>query len=74
MYITYITMDSTAEFDLFALGNPVPLRDEAFVFFTSAAVFSQGKRSPSPRYQNAFLKCKVAASLPYGIKILKNDR
>jgi len=32
MYITDINVNSTAYFDLFALFNTVPSRDEAFVF------------------------------------------
>ena len=34
------------------------------VFLNSALVVSQGKRSSLSRYQNPFVKCEVAASLP----------
>jgi len=63
MYITVITVNSTAKFDLFALINTVPSRDETFVF-ASAAVGLQGNRSPLSTYQKPFVICDVAASLP----------
>ena len=72
-YITDITMNSTAEFDLFALFNTVPSRDEALVF-ASVAVQSQGNRSPLSSYQNAFVRCDGVVSLPYVIMVSKNDR
>ena len=73
MYITDITVNSTAFFDIFALINKVPSRDEGFVF-ASASVGSQGYRSPLSRYQNAFVRCDVAASLPYVNLVSKNER
>ena len=73
LYITHTTVNSTAEFDLFALFNNVPSRDEVFVF-ASAVVGSQGNRSPLSMYENEFVKCDVAASLPYVIMVSKNER
>jgi len=67
MYIIYITVNWTAEFDLFSLLNTVPSRNEAFDF-ASAEV-----GSPLSRYQNAFVRCDVAASLPFVNMVSKNE-
>ena len=63
MYITDITVNSTAEFDPFALFNTV--QHVKTLFFASSAVGSQDNKSPLSRYQNAFVRCNVAASVPY---------
>ena len=34
-------------------------------FSASSAVGSQGRRSPSSRYQKPFVRCETAASTPY---------
>jgi len=73
LYITGVTVNSTADFDIFAPFNTVPSRDEAFVF-ALAAVGPQGNRSPLSRYQNAFVICDLAASLPYVNMVSNNDR
>jgi len=72
-HITDFTVDSTVDFDLFALFNPVLSRDKSFVF-ASEAVGSQGNRSPSSRYQNAFVRCEAEESLPYVNTVSKKDR
>ena len=66
-------MDPTVELDHFAHLDTVLSRDGTFVF-ASAAVGSQGNKSPSSRYQNAFVKSEVAASLQYVNMVSKNER
>jgi len=67
MYVTDITVNSTADFDLFALFNRSH-RVMMPLFFASAAVGSQGNR-----YQNGFVRCDVAVSLPYVCMVSNNE-
>ena len=68
-----MVVDPAVELELFAQLYLVPSRYEIFVF-ASAAVGTQGNSSPSSRYQNAFVRCVPAVSLPYVNRVSKYDR
>jgi len=62
MYVTDDTVNSTADFDLFPLFNPIPLRDETFVFYIGGGRVARNT-SASFVYQDAFVRCEGVASV-----------